>query len=258
MRAALVLGLCLSLTSAGWAKGPKVHTAAVGKPRLVTWASTQDPSIHLTLQVRPLIVDGRRKEWVTGETHDVTDHSFVALQVQHLNDSMPGDKTPHFIWQAGVWLMVERNTGHVTQLHLTGYDPALSGLSWFRDYAAYCSLTAQAKSLYAEVVELNQRKPVARKKIGAWPLPAMAAGEAGTEAATEPVAEPVPPNIHHGPARRVPSVMQRMNTGAPHPVACNTIEWMRDPLRAILTPRSDLPPVMLDLSAVPEAPVAAD
>jgi hypothetical protein len=168
----------------------------------------------------------------------------VALQAQHLNDALPGEKLPHYIWQTGAWLLVERNTGHITVLRLAGYDPALSGISWFRDYAAYCALSAQAKSVYAEVLELNQHKPVARKKVAAWPLP---------PAPPAPVVTPLPmpeaPRI--GPMPRVPSVIQRMNTGLPHPLVCSDIEWMRDPIRAVVTPRADLPPVTLDLSTIP-------
>lgn len=234
-RAFLLVLVCASFA---FAKA-KVHTAVIGKPRLVTWAATQDPSRTLSLQIRPLIVDGRRKEWVTGETHDVTDHSFVVLQVQHLNDALPREKLPHYIWQTGAWLLVERNTGRVSPIHLTGYDPSLSGISWFRDYAAYCALTTTGKSLYAEVTELGARRPIAHKRIAAWPLP---------PAPPPPPPPPpiVPPRI--GPVPRVPSLMERMNTGAPHPQLCTTIEWDRDPLRIVITPRSDMPPVTFDLN----------
>jgi hypothetical protein len=255
MRIVPVIALSLALAVPAFAKA-KVHTAAVGKPHLVTWTTAEQPTVRLSLLVRPLIVDGRRKEWVIGDVHQITDHSFVVLQVQHLNDALPTDPAPHFIWQTGAWLLVERNTGRVTPLHLAGFDPALSGISWFRDFAAYCSLGAGGRSLDAELVELGQRKPVAHKKISDWPLPAPAKPD--TPPAPPPPPAPVSPlgGLHHGPAPRVPSIIERMNTGAPHPAVCGAIEWDRDPLRAVITPRQDMPPVPLELGLPATTPDA--
>jgi hypothetical protein len=39
-----------------------------------------------------------------------------------------------------------------------------------------------------------------------------------------------------------------VNTGAPKPAVCTTVQWDRDPLRAVLTPRADLPAITLDLA----------
>ena len=58
--------------------------------------------------------------------------------------------------------------GHVTALKLPDYDPGVSQVSWFRDYAAYCGLTASGKSLYAVVAQLAARKPVLAKKLAAF------------------------------------------------------------------------------------------
>jgi hypothetical protein len=72
------------------------------------------------------------------------------------------------VWQRGPWLLVDRATGHVTALHLPDYDPGVSQVSWFRDYAAYCGVTASGKSLYAVVAQLAVRKPVLAKKLAAF------------------------------------------------------------------------------------------
>ena len=48
------------------------------------------------------------------------------------------------------------------------YDPGVSQVSWFRDYAAYCGVTASGKSLYAVVAQLAVRKPVLAKKLTAF------------------------------------------------------------------------------------------
>ena len=64
--------------------------------------------------------------------------------------------------------MVDRVKGSVTALHLPDYDPAVSNVIWFRDYAAYCGLTASGKQLYAVVAQIAARKPVLAKKISPW------------------------------------------------------------------------------------------
>ena len=72
------------------------------------------------------------------------------------------------MWQRGPWLLVDRVTGHVTALKLPDYDPGVSQVSWFRDYGAYCGVTATGKSLYAVVAQLAARKPVLAKKLAAF------------------------------------------------------------------------------------------
>jgi hypothetical protein len=150
----------------------KVHTVFIGAGKNVPYSVTGDPAGALPgekqLRVRPLLVDDKIKEWTSGETHAITDRSFVVRRVLRLNDSLPGDKTEHWIWQRGPWLMVDRVKGTITALHLPDYDPAVSNVIWFRDYAAYCGLTASGKQLYAVVAQIAARKPVLAKKISAW------------------------------------------------------------------------------------------
>jgi hypothetical protein len=60
---------------------------------------------------------------------------------------------------------VDRVTGHVVAMKLPDYDPGVSQVSWFRDYGAYCGVTASGKSLYAVVAQVAARKPVLAKKL---------------------------------------------------------------------------------------------
>jgi hypothetical protein len=120
------------------------------------------------LKIRALLVDGLLKEWTTGDAHDVTDRSFVVRRVIRLNDALPGDKPGKWVWQRGPWLLVDRVTGRVTALKLPDYDPGVSQVSWFRDYGAYCGVTASGKSLYAVVAQVEARKPVLAKKLSAF------------------------------------------------------------------------------------------
>ena len=93
-----------------------------------------------------------------------------------LNDALPGDKpseksapaASRWVWQRGPWLLVDRVTGHVVALKLPDYDPGVSQVSWFRDYAAYCGVTASGKSLYAVVAQIAARKAVLAKKLEAF------------------------------------------------------------------------------------------
>jgi hypothetical protein len=166
----------------------KTHTVILGAARKVPYSKAGDPcgaaSGEDALKIRALLVDGALKEWTTGDMHDVTDRSFVVRRVIRLNDALPTDKPPekpapnsasnsaqapsHWVWQRGPWLLVDRTTGHVTALHLPDYDPGMSQVSWFRDYAAYCGVTASGKSLYAVVAQLAVRKPVLAKKLAAF------------------------------------------------------------------------------------------
>jgi hypothetical protein len=150
----------------------KAHIVLLGAVKRVPYSKAGDPAgagpSEDALKIRPLLVDGAVKEWTTGDSHDVTDRSFVVRRVLRLNDALPGDKQGHWVWQRGPWLLVDRTTGHVAALKLPDYDPGVSQVSWFRDYGAYCGVAASGKSLYAVVAQLAARKPVLAKKVDAF------------------------------------------------------------------------------------------
>ena len=156
----------------------KAHTVVLGAARKVPYTKTGDPAGAAaqedSLRIRALLVDGVLKEWTTGDAHDVTDRSFVVRRVLRLNDALPGEasvaanspsKPARWVWQRGPWLLVDRVTGHIAALKLPHYDPGVSQVSWFRDYAAYCGVTPSGKSLYAVVAQVEARKPVLAKKL---------------------------------------------------------------------------------------------
>ena len=181
--AVMVLGALLaSVLPAGAVRKP--HIVGLGAPKRVPYSKAGDPAGAATgenaLKIRPLVVDGAVKEWTTGESHDVTDRSFVVRRGLRLNDALPddkplpGDKQSHWVWQRGPWLLVDRVTGHVTPLKLPHYDPGVSQVSWFRDYGAYCGVPASGKSLYAVVAQVAARKPLLAKKLDAFDPAAIA------------------------------------------------------------------------------------
>lgn len=147
----------------------------VVKPKVITYGKTLTVKLFIgptedktmDMKVRGLYVDGNLKEFVTGESHDVTDRLFVVRKAYRLNDNLPEDtKTPHWKWQRGGWLMVDRVTARITPLKLPEYDPFYSSVAWYRDYAAYCGISDSGETLYAVVAEIGRKKPVLRKDLG--------------------------------------------------------------------------------------------
>lgn len=165
----LLAFVCLPVVSYA---ASKPHVVGLGGGKKVPYSAIADPAgargDEKELRVRPLIVDGKVKEWTTGEAHDVTDRSFAIRRALRLNDALPTDKVEHWVWQRGPWLLIDRVSGKVTALHLPDFDPAVSDVIWFRDYAAYCGLTTSGKQLYAVVAQVAARKPILAKKLGAW------------------------------------------------------------------------------------------
>jgi hypothetical protein len=174
----------------------KTHTVFLGGAKKVAYSQAGDPAGAAagedSLKIRALLVDGVLKEWTTGDAHDVTDRSFAVRRAIRLNDALPGDKPAtagHWVWQRGPWLLVDRVSGRVTALKLPDYEPGVSQVSWFRDYAAYCGLTPSGKSLYAVVAQIAARKPVLAKRISAF------------DAANQPVPACVSPDWQREPLR---------------------------------------------------------
>jgi hypothetical protein len=163
----------VALPAATAATAHKTHTVGLSAAKKVTYSKVGDPAGAATgedtLRIRALVVDGLVKEWTTGDAHDVTDRSFVVRRVIKINDSLPGDtKKGGWVWQRGPWLLVDRVSGHIAALKLPDYDPGVSQVAWFRDYGAYCGVTAAGKSLYAVVAQLAARKPALSKKLAAF------------------------------------------------------------------------------------------
>jgi hypothetical protein len=155
----------------------QIAVQAAPKPKVMTfgpWTKvqyflgpTEEHSIEI--KVRPLIVNGKTKEFTTGDLHEVTDRFFVVRKAYRLNDWLPDDEKPrehHWRWQRGAWLLVDRTTMHISQLNLPEFDAFYSGASWFRDYVAYCGISDDGDKLYAVVAQIGRRKPILKQKLG--------------------------------------------------------------------------------------------
>jgi hypothetical protein len=154
-------------------------TGAFGaaKPKVVSFGSwTKVPFFvgpheekSIDIKVRSLMVDGKIKEFTTGDIHDVTERYFVVRKSFRLNDWLPDDpdsKNHRWKWQRGGWLLVDRNTARITQLTFPEFDPFYSTSSWFRDYIAYCGLSDDGEKVFAVVLQIGRRKPVLKQKLG--------------------------------------------------------------------------------------------
>ena len=110
--AALVLLLMTPLLCAE----KKAHAISYGKTLAVKLFLGPDEAQTLPLKVRALAVDGKVKEFVTGDAHEVTDRLFVVRRAYRLNNNLPEEegKGASWVWERGGWLMVDRLTGHVT------------------------------------------------------------------------------------------------------------------------------------------------
>ena len=154
-----------------------ISALAAAKPKIVSFGGwmkvpfflgpNEDRSMEI--RIRPLLVDGKIKEFTTGDTHEITDRYFVVRRAFRLNDALPDDPDPknhHWKWQRGGWLLVDRSTAHVTQLNVPDFDPFYSSWSWFRDYVAYCGLSDDGTKVYAMVDQIGRKKPVLKQKLG--------------------------------------------------------------------------------------------
>jgi hypothetical protein len=75
-------------------------------------------------------------------------------------------KRPHWRWQRGGWLRVDRVTGRISQIPLPEFDPYYSTASWYRDYVAYCGVSEDGEKLFVIVAQLGRRKPIFKKALG--------------------------------------------------------------------------------------------
>jgi hypothetical protein len=168
MRKALctIIGILILTVSAMCASKP--HVVAFGKPFTVKLFLGPTESQSQDINIRALTVDGKIKEFTTGEPHDVTDTLFTIQRAYRVNDSLPNDekKLPKWKWQRGGWVVVDRLTGRVSQLRLPEFDPYYSAASWYRDYVAYCGISDSGEKLFAIVAQIGAKKPVLKNPLG--------------------------------------------------------------------------------------------
>lgn len=170
--------VCLALIDTNAGAAAKPHVIAFGKWTAVQYkvqykadsAAESGEDKPLTLKIRPLLVDGRIKEFTFGAAHEVTERIFVVQRAFRVNDTLPQEPALplHWQWQRGGWLLVDRVTGRIriSAVNLLEFDAAYSTVSWYRDYAAYCGVSEDDKKIYAIVAQIGRRKPVVKWQVG--------------------------------------------------------------------------------------------
>lgn len=161
--------LCVLAGALPAAAASKAHAVSLGAPIKVKFFVGANETQGVDIKIRNLLVDGKLKEFTTGESHDITDSTFVIQRAFRVNDSLPSDakSVPKWKWQRGGWIKVDRRTGHITPLRLPLFDPYYSLASWYRDYAAYCGLSDNGEKVLAVVAQADVKKPVLRRDLGA-------------------------------------------------------------------------------------------
>jgi len=195
MRSVFPLALLLAAAVSGWSAS-KPHVVALGKAQQVKIFVGAEEAQVLSISVRPLYVDTKLKEFTTGYLHDVTDRLFVVQRAFRINDGLPDDKPRQskWVWQRGGWMLVDRGSGHITQLRLPDFDPSYSDISWYRDYAAYCGISESGERAYTVVAQVGGHKPVYRKELSKAPSETTGAGCAAAHWERHPARVTFQPN----------------------------------------------------------------
>jgi hypothetical protein len=162
-----LIAFCWMLCGSAMA-AQKAHVITFGSSTQVQWFVGAEEQTKLTLKVRPLYVDGKLREFTVGDSRDITDRAFVVRRAYRVNDQLPSDSklSPKWKWQRGGWLLVDRPTGRVSILRLPDFDPFYSTASWYRDYVAYCGVSADADKVFAVVAQIGVKKPLVRQELG--------------------------------------------------------------------------------------------
>ncbi len=168
MRSPVVLAVALLVSSLTFA-GSNPHVITFGKPMPVKLFLGPSEDHTADIHIRSLFVDSKLKEFTTGDPLDVTERMFVVRRAFRINDGLPTEprKAPRWMWQLGGWLLVDRQTGRVSQLALPEFDPFYSDVAWYRDYAAYCGINDDASKVFAIVTEIGSKKPIIRRELAA-------------------------------------------------------------------------------------------
>src|SRR5664279_1944924 len=114
---AIIIIACAVLSPIAAGAGAKVHVITYGKWMTVQWSSGLGDEKAVSAKIRPLIIDGRVKEFVVGPPHEVTERLFVVRRMFRVNDGLPEDAGPRWQWQRGGWLLLDRVTGHISPIN---------------------------------------------------------------------------------------------------------------------------------------------
>jgi hypothetical protein len=168
MRCCLRIALTVQIFVVMAVAASKPHLIVFGKWTTVKWMSGAEENKPVDLRIRALFLDGRQKEFTFDATHEITDRLFVVRRALRVNDALPQESggPARWSWQPAGWLLIDRATGHISQITLPDFDPAYSVATWYRDYVAYCGFSEDGKKIDAVVMQVGRRKPILKKSLG--------------------------------------------------------------------------------------------
>lgn len=62
-------------------------------------------------------------------------------------------------------MLVDRNTGRITQIKLPDFDPNYSDVGWYRDHAVHCGVADDAERVSAIVAQITTKKSLYKKQL---------------------------------------------------------------------------------------------
>lgn len=150
------------------AAASKPHVITFGRWTTVKLLSGPNEDQPTEIKIRPLYVDAAQKAFTFGNPHEISDRLLVVERMLRVNDTLPSETlaAPRWIWQRGGWIVIDRSNGHILPANLPEFDPDFSIANWYRDYVAYCGVSADGRKLFAIVMQLGRRKPILKKTIG--------------------------------------------------------------------------------------------
>ena len=168
MRHACFIAVACLVLAVIAAAAHRQHVLTFGKWMPVKLFLGPDEDKSVDIKIRSLNVDGHLREFTTGDPHDITERVFVVRRAYRLNDWLPSDQgaAHKWKWQRGGWLLVDRDTGRISQLSLPNFDAFYSLASWYRDNAAYCGVSDDGAKVFAIVAQLGRKKPILKRELG--------------------------------------------------------------------------------------------
>src|SRR2546425_3870481 len=129
--------LCSIIVLAGAAMAAaKPHVITFGKSTQVRWLAGTDENTPFELKVRALYVDGKPKEFTIGSPHEITERLFVVRRAFRVNDSLPDEGAPRWLWQRGGGGLGGPVTRRPPPLYLPEVDPSHSVARWCLEYVS--------------------------------------------------------------------------------------------------------------------------
>src|SRR5256886_17379942 len=129
--------LCSIIVLAGAAMAAaKPHVITFGKSTQVRWLAGTDENTPFEVKVRALYVDGKPKEFTIGSPHEITERLFVVRRAFRVNDSLPDEGAPRWLWQRGGGGLWGPRPGGITPLNLPLFLPCCSRFSLYVEYIA--------------------------------------------------------------------------------------------------------------------------